>query len=557
MIFEHKYGGSSSVSGNAKAVGVSFAPDTLREPTYFIGKLQKSLHFREAISALHYVVVSDLRLKPKERTDYQAWLKEQEPIWMAEYMAGASDVRDQIEAKKLELEGVRKEKAGVMAPYYKAQQAYFNYLYKKDMDMWYVLDPVITVHPDEIFFECFSQDESSYGKLSCDYGVFKEVEEFKCGTTNIDYSQLLYDEFQKIRTYKETEFKVDPSGFEIQTTNEDSYKEMKIDLPDSWVRGFLQVSSAMTLPASEVTLEPMDLHNLLFYLKRFKEKEGPRSIRFILKPGKPVQMLLEPWGHVINCPRSLYKGDTEREIRIWGRRRLLILERLLPIAEKINITLLGTGLPSFYQVKMGGMTFTLGLSGWTQNDWSKMGQFDLMAPRRVTDAMTQQKVFLALKENWLESADSLAGRLGMDKTVVLGALGILVQSGKVIYDLEHKVYRVRILKKDELPMDELRFASEAEAKATKLIAAKSIKIVEMAERDGVKVIRSQWNGGETTIYIDSDDRLIQAECNCNFFRQNRLRKGPCEHIIATRMLAAAAQAAAAQAGAAAVNNTKA
>ena len=131
-----------------------------------------------------------------------------------------------------------------------------------------MLDPVITVHPDEVFFECFSQDESSYGKLSCNYNVFRNINEFQCGTTNIDYSQKLYDEFQKIRNYKDTHFSIDPSGFDVQTTNEDSYKEVKIDLPDSWVRGFLQVSSAMTLESIELNLHPMDLYNVLFHLKR-------------------------------------------------------------------------------------------------------------------------------------------------------------------------------------------------------------------------------------------------------------------------------------------------
>src|SRR5690606_9850228 len=105
-------------------------------------------------------------------------------------------------------------------------------------------DPVITIHPDEAFFECFSQDESTYGRLGAGYEVFKNVKEFACGTTNIDYSAELYDEFQKIRRYKTTQFQVDPSGFELQPTGEDEFKEMKIDLPDSWVRGFLQVSSA-------------------------------------------------------------------------------------------------------------------------------------------------------------------------------------------------------------------------------------------------------------------------------------------------------------------------
>ena len=538
MIFEHKYGGNSAVNGNASQTGISFAPDVLREPTFFVGKLRKNLAFREAISALHDVVISDLKFTPKERPDYQAWLKEQEPIWLAEAMQGAKDVTQQIALKKQELEYVRTEKNKVMAPFYKAQQAYFKYLYKKDMDMWYVLDPVITVHPDELFFECFSIDESSYGKLSCDYEVFKEVNDFSCGTTNIDYSQALYLEFQKIRNYKETSFNIEPSGFEIQTTNEESYKEVKIDLPDSWVRGFLQVSSAMTMPATELELAPMDMHNLLFYLKRFKEKEGPRSIRFQLTPDKPIQIVIDPWGYVINCARSIYKGNKATEIRIWGRRRLMILERLLPVSKKFVVTLLGTGLPSFFQAKMEGMTFTLGLSGWTQNDWTKVGQFDLMAPRHVTDSMTQQKVFLALKECWKASANELAQKLAMDKVVVLGALGILVQAGKVIYDLENKVYRLRVLKKDELPMDDLRFASPLEEKAFALIQKGAVKKLKVQEERGGKSIKAVVEKHNVSLYIDADDRLVKANCTCSFFKHNNLRLGPCEHIIATRMAAA-------------------
>jgi len=38
-------------------------------------------------------------------------------------------------------------------------------------------------------------------------------------------------------------------------------------------------------------------------------------------------------------------------------------------------------MPSFYLADLGDMTFTLGLSGWTTNDWSSAGNFDLLAPR--------------------------------------------------------------------------------------------------------------------------------------------------------------------------------
>src|SRR5690606_20100922 len=123
-----------------------------------------------------------------------------------------------------ELSGLQKASWRRMAPFRLAQQRYFNYLWNKDRDAWYVLDPVITVHPDEVFFECFSEDESSYGRVGVRHDAFASVGEFSCGTTNVDYSAALYDEFQKIRTYKKTRLDVDPSGFTVETEDAEAFK---------------------------------------------------------------------------------------------------------------------------------------------------------------------------------------------------------------------------------------------------------------------------------------------------------------------------------------------
>ena len=78
-----------------------------------------------------------------------------------------------------------------------------------------------------------------------------------------------------------------------------------------------------------------------------------------------------------------YDGPATAPIRIWGTRRLLALARLLPLIESIEVHLLATGLPSFWMVRMGDMAFTLGLSGWTTNDWSSGSALDLLQPPRA------------------------------------------------------------------------------------------------------------------------------------------------------------------------------
>jgi hypothetical protein len=538
MEFNYRYHGSSSASSSAAATAVSFAPDTLREPTYFSGRLRQALPFREAISALHQVVVSDLRFKPKDRSEYFAWLQQNEAQLLAGFMGQQQQVDERLRELQYELGELRQNSRKVMQPYYQAQRKYFDYLYKQDRDAWFVLDPVITVHPDEIAFECFSQDESSYGRLACHYAVFENIGEFACGTTNIDYSAALYNEFQKIRDYKTTEFAIDPGGFEVETSAEYAYREIKIDLPDSWVRGFLQVSSAMTLPACRIELQPLDIYNICLYLRRHKERHGPRSLRFQLSPGQPVRIVFEPWNDELVCARSIYQGADADEIRIWGRRRLLILERLIPLARKFTLYLPGSGLPSFYVADLGDMTFTLGLSGWSASDWSRPGAFDLMAPRADVDDISKARVLRALQETWQESADSLAHRLDLERNRVLGALAAYTQAGRVIYDLHNQVYRLRELSRQPLPLAQLRFASEREQNASRFVAAGLVHLQIDGQSDTVKLSGSVLDDAHSylpQLRLDSDERMIEASCSCSFYIRNKLRRGPCEHVLALRI----------------------
>src|SRR5262249_32303083 len=150
---------------------------------------------------------------------------------------------------------------------------YSDYLLKHDGELWRLLmpcDPVITVAPDVLFFECFSADESSYGCLTVERDAFAEERNVAIGTTNVDYSWALYEHFQKLRSYRETRFLVDPSGFEVQTQQATDYREEKIDLPPSWLRGFMQLQSAMSLPARRVPISREGLYDVLAFLKRHR-----------------------------------------------------------------------------------------------------------------------------------------------------------------------------------------------------------------------------------------------------------------------------------------------
>lgn len=538
MLFQQTYAKSSGISHAGGQTLVDFAPDLGREPTYFRGKIGDVIRYRDAMIALRDVVVSDLNYQPKDHSAYQAWLQEQYMLDIAGSLIDQKKLKERIK----ELVARQRELQGKIFKYdehfYQAQRRYFNYLYEVDRQAWIVLDPVITVAPDQVFFEAFSLDESSYGRLAVHEELFQDVKDFQYGTTNIDFSDALLNEIKRMRTYKPTEFQVDPSGFEVATTGREVYKEKKIDVPTSWVRGFLQVQSAMSLPTVSFDVRPIDLYNICSFLRRHRERHSPRSMKWVLEPGQPIKVVIEPWNEEIIFSQSVHLGSERHEIRTWGRRRLALLERLLPLANKVTIHLLGNGLPSFYVVDMGAVSFTLGLSGWTRNDWAAAGNFDLMVGGLKEATPSESTlVFAQLKLRKTATDTELAAYSNLPVATVQAALRQLCSAGRVMFDLEIGKYRLRELTRDPLPMEDLQMTNPREDKAKKLVDSQDAKlesVVPLAEGrvelSGIVAYKDR--PFTPKVVIDRDGRVEQASCNCFFYRQNRLMQGPCEHMLA-------------------------
>src|SRR5690349_16545176 len=75
------YLGRSGIWTGPAGIAVSLAPNLRRDRVSYIGTLRQPLRFREAVSALHDVVVSDLRFHPRDHSDYKehlARMKERE-----------------------------------------------------------------------------------------------------------------------------------------------------------------------------------------------------------------------------------------------------------------------------------------------------------------------------------------------------------------------------------------------------------------------------------------------------------------------------------------------
>ncbi len=231
MNVKFAYLGRSAMEGGT----LNFAPNLARDPVAFDAPLLQPLRFREAVSALHDIVISDLRYKPRDKSAYDAWKKNER----AREAALRKEVYDRVKEEVLARKNVpvppelEKNFNRCRKVYWTARQDYSNYLARHDMELWRQLmpcDPVITVAPDVLFFECFSADESSYGCLSVDRTAFGMCESAKCGTTNVDYSWELYNHFQALRSYRETRFRIDPAGFEVATRDSADYRGRKCSI---------------------------------------------------------------------------------------------------------------------------------------------------------------------------------------------------------------------------------------------------------------------------------------------------------------------------------------
>lgn len=538
------YLGRSGLTNDSSGSRIlQMAPNLARDAVAFDGSLTEPIRFREAISTLHDVVINDLTFKPRDKTAYEEWKKsqtQQEAIIRQE-------ARQRVR-KELEERGRTKPSAALKRDHKVALQRYWasrrklnDHLRRINEELWRRLmpyDPVITVADDVVYFECFSTDESSYGCLTVDRDAcFRAAGDAQLGTTNVDYSWDLYYNFQSLRTYRETRFNVDPAGFDVQTTDREDYREEKIELPDGWLRGFMQLQAAMGLPMRRVPLSVSAVYSLLAFLKRNKAKTSPRAIRFELADGQPARMVLEPWEQAINSSGEAYRGPVDEPIRVWGRRRLLTLARLLPLAQGVDVYLLGTGLPSFWVVRMGNMRLTLGLSGWTTNDWTRGSAVQmLLPPASPSDALVSATAE-SLSNRRLATLDELSTQLQSSAGDIASALNQLALRGQVIYDLHAGAFRWRQVLPMALSDRELGPPHPETAAAQQLIAQRKVTIEsrEAAPRGGIVVV-GKVDHKPCEAIINGDGVVRKGRCVCGWHYQFGIRNGPCRHIQAMRDL---------------------
>ncbi|OUS26047.1 hypothetical protein A9Q99_19940 [Gammaproteobacteria bacterium 45_16_T64] len=507
-----EYAGQSEVGAKTDGVELSLYGNIKRDPVSLVGKINQPMLLRESLSALYAIVGSDYRYKPKDRSAYQAYRR------------------------------MRNESANKNA--WQAQQDYFSWLLRNDPLAFLILDPIISVHPDQLMLEVFSKDEGTYAALGINMSAFDLEEKPTFGTTNIDFSEALNASIQQFRSYRDAHLRIAQTGVELNVEGGEKVLEKNIKVPDSWIRGFLQVQSAGMLPSDRFTLAPMDLYNCLRHLRLNGDVKGKRrGLRVELVPGEAPRLVLEPWDEVIESTAGVYQGTQAKVVRLWGRRRLMLLKRMLPFVDSIDVHVTGSGLPCFWVLRCGAITLTIGLTGFTASGWAQSSAFDLLMARKTQGSKSLGKVVGYLAKQWVATREDIAQAVNIAGEELLEALQLGCQQGQIMFDIANDVYRLRPLTETPLDLKRLEYRNQRERVAYDLLARKSAVSISGENRiygTGVELtgkveVKEDKRDYRPQILIADDGAVSRAECTCNQYRKQGLKEGPCEHLIALRL----------------------
>ena len=495
-----------------------------RDAVQFSGKLKQPLAFREALATLFAIVGSDYRYVPKDRTAYTAFMQMR---------------------RSNQNQGLAK-----------AYRAYFDWLLRNDPLAYLILDPVISVHPDAVVMEVFSKDEGCYASLSFDHSFFASEGHVQYGTTNIDFSPDLAQGIEQIRSFRETQLTIGQQAVGLTSQTAEALPnseviEKRINVPQSWLRGFLQVQSSAQLAADVFYLKPLDLYNALRYLRLHADVKGKRrGLRIELEPKQAPRLVLEPHDVVINGSAEAYQGKVAKVVRLWGRRRLQLIKRFLPYTQSIEVRLLGNGMPSFWILRGEGMTLTVAITGFTASNWSQALNFDLLLPRRADSLATLKTVTSHLQSVWVAPLSEIANHTGLEVAACRAALQQACQQGLVTYDAAHQVYRYRPLTEQPLDMSQFQFRQPAEKLAYDLLSrpnAISALTLNLIPQEGVEIsatitVKEDKREYLSQLKLNEEGQVSKASCSCHQIMQHGLSQGACSHLIALRLAYAEHQA---------------
>jgi hypothetical protein len=372
-----------------------------------------------------------------------------------------------------------------------------------------LLDPVVTSSEELLRFEGFSSCCGVYARADLEAPTF-EADIQGRGTTNVDFNSAMRGALAQLRQSDTVRLAVGAEGVQLHRTNE-AVVEKKVKLPVRWIKGFTEVQA---------------------YLPGLKPRftiAAAEAVRFIrsLPRGNSRQ---PSWVMALGRGLRVAQRETKEAVRVTGTDRIRILEPMLMHAREMRVWADDSSAVSAWEIVFPTGRFSILISPELSRGFSGEGHMlQRLAGNDSTEALPQVKAALRWQAR-IDAAD-VGTRAGLKIGQVESALAILGSRGLVGFDLARGAYFHR-----ELPFD----MEKVESLHPRLLGARKL-----VEGNMVRVVQQAGNGDDlrAEAYVQGTDvehRVrLQPEgdkCTCPWYGKHQGDRGPCKHVLATRIM---------------------
>lgn len=375
-------------------------------------------------------------------------------------------------------------------------------------------DPIISAGSGSIRFEGFSGCAGIYARVDLRADAL-DGEFTGSGTTNVDFNSPMLAALGGVRQ-KDTVLlsvgrKEAAFGFEGGTV-----VERKVPLPQRWLKGLTSVQHYLAGAELFAERNRLQLARLFQHIPRGKTK----SDFYLERRG----------GDIAFSPAKSRAG-----IAIGGIERLLLLEPLITLADRLRVFVHPSGSSTTWQLAFGPLCFDFSLSREPYRGYSGEGAgLDALLGELPSWLPAANDFFdVCGRTNQIFSPDELACELlrqTPDNKVPVNAgtlAGCMAAMGLLGYDLDSRAYFYR-----KLPYKAERILSlnPRLKNALKLVEKGRVEILERT--DGKIACHVEGSGVWHTVVLDGE----HARCTCAWTGKYGASRGPCKHILAAKKL---------------------
>ncbi|OCG17047.1 hypothetical protein A9G28_03850 [Gilliamella sp. Fer1-1] len=374
-------------------------------------------------------------------------------------------------------------------------------------------DPILSAQGDQLRAEVFSACNSVYARLDLLQQGFDG--QILRGTTNVDIGLGLRQALNQVNSKDKLHLNIGEQGLatrHIQQQDHDvisikTVVERPVEMPDRWIRALGNLTEIHTKMAAVFTVAGIHAQTFIARLPAVTSKQ---QASWVVPSNTGVKLASQ--------------GDIN-SVYISGLHRLSALKRLMTNIKSLTFYRLESGEqgPCMVEVALDGARLTLSLTAQPWQGYSGEGALlESLVPKQQLQNVQLVQSILQF-DSQIDPAQ-LSSKTHLDARNIDSALAYLAVSGKLGFDAYQKSYFHR-----QLPEDPNRVIKDN----PRLKSA--YKLVEFIDQIDETTWIVHSNDEDYQVRLVRQNNEMVSQCNCSWYLNHQLKKGPCKHILAVQI----------------------